>query len=270
VLARPHGARQTLWVSHEPSLTPELEQLRAAGRRNAEAQREREQRRVEREAALVTGWERLGRIMWGNHPKALRTAFRYYATRVAYGSLVAAVTYAIARVVFSNPELEGTGLGFTAMMTLPGWVVVVALGLAPIHRMMVELQVRAERRWLGSLPFETQGYFETLCRFPGSDSMRVRVELQYADATLAAPEDVVSDLAGLVRSPVGELPTVRHDAERKTTSFVSPHLAVEIRSPRNSHRRMSDVRSWQRRLLERVVLPLHRAHPIERVTVSRA
>ena len=184
---------------------------------------------------------------------------------------VAAVTFAIARVVFSNPELERSGLGFAAMMTFPGWFMVVALGLAPFHRIMVELQVRAEQRWLESLPFATAGYFETLCRFPSSNTMRVRVQLHHADAGRAAPEDVVRDLAGLVRAPSGELPTVTVDAKRGTTSLVSPHLAVKISNGRGgSHRHMSDVRSWQRRLLERVVLPLHRAHPLERVTVHRA
>jgi hypothetical protein len=260
----------SLGVSNEPSTTPELDRLRASGRRSIAEQGEQVHRRAEREAALVTGWERLGRFAWGNHPKALRTAFRYYATRVAYGSLVVAVTLAIARVVFSDPELERTGLGVAAMMTFPGWFFVVALVLAPIHRTMVELQVRAEKAWLASLPFETQGYLETLSHFPRSNSMRVRVWLVPVDPTRAAPEDVVRDLAGLVRSPSGELPTVHHDGNRGEASFASPQIAVKFPSARGgSHKQMSGVRSWQRRVLSQIVVPLHRTHPIERVTIHR-
>jgi hypothetical protein len=256
-------------MSSESPDAAELERLRAQGRRNAAARHQQIERQAEREATLRSGWERLGRLMWGNYPTALRTAFRYYGTRIVYGGLVIAMTLAMASWVFSHPDTERSPFAIGLMMSFPFWFVGSGLALAPLFRAMIEVQARLEQQWLASLPFETHGYFEVLSRFPKSKMMRLRVVATYRDPERAATEEIVRDLAGLARGPGGELPTVVHDAEQGRTSFVSPFLVVKIVA-RGAHEQMTLVRRWQHRLLSRVLVPLHRAHPIESVSITRA
>ena len=112
-----------------------------------------------------------------------------------------------------------------------------------------------ERAWLASLGFEVNGWFDVLgVEVP--EEGKLRVTLEFA----GTPPDAIE-----LESWLGAV-----DAERaggSAWSFISPRISVRA-GTRGSTFTTRYYLAWQKRLVNRVLVPIHRQYPLARVQVS--
>ena len=112
-----------------------------------------------------------------------------------------------------------------------------------------------ERAWLASLGFEVNGWFEVLgVEVPEDGKLRVTLEFG------GTPPDATE-----LESWLGAV-----DAERtggRAWSFISPRISVRA-GTRGSTFTTQYYLAWQKRLVKRVLVPIHRKYPLARVQLS--
>jgi hypothetical protein len=127
------------------------------------------------------------------------------------------------------------------------------------HRKAQTAMVEAEMQRVARLPFPVVGFFETLASSPSS-SCQVRVRLRFADDPALPETSLVHDLLGLVKAT---------EVERGETwiEIQSAELDCSQNDGPDTNRA---VYGWQAQLVSQVLQPLHEAHPLRRVEISRA
>ena len=116
--------------------------------------------------------------------------------------------------------------------------------------------VSLELAWCEALPFELDGYVETLASAPSSPA-RLQVELSFLGPAPA------SEPIGDALAAVDPAARVERDVP---LVLVNGPLACPLDEPHGN----TPVREWLRALVQQVLLPLHRAYPLARVVVRRA
>jgi hypothetical protein len=121
-------------------------------------------------------------------------------------------------------------------------------------------KAHAERAWLASLPFVTERYFEVLAEVPRA-IFRLQVTVTLADARRAPNRDI---LEGVVHV---------HDVDAEVIlsrggpiTFWSGDDAVAL--PGYFPYTLQKIAPYMHGLVNKVLLPLHRSHPIARVSVG--
>ena len=121
----------------------------------------------------------------------------------------------------------------------------------------------AERAWVASLPFELEGYFEVLAAEP-SAVCKLRVELVWQ--TVGADPATLQGVVGLLDTDA-RVTERAADAATITSGVVSGATGIRInRVPVHRNHR---VAAYLHRLVDVVLLPVHRNRPLARVSVTR-
>jgi hypothetical protein len=125
-------------------------------------------------------------------------------------------------------------------------------------------QVDAERRWVGALPFRLEGYFEVLEHHP-EEECRLDVELQWESAAATPSDDILlgvwgtQDTGARIRERSGDTVKVR------SGPIVSPATQLRVLTIYRNTR----IPPFVHRLVDRVLVPVHRSHPLARVSIRR-
>ncbi|MGH7297770.1 MAG: hypothetical protein ACRELB_22720, partial [Polyangiaceae bacterium] len=128
-----------------------------------------------------------------------------------------------------------------------------------------EATLAAERAWPSSLHFALEGYFEVLQQEPCTCHIEATMTLR--DASASPGLDILQGVVQGVDADGG----VRIDASG-TATIRSSALSCETNTWVNMVRVDSNRRipPYVHTLVEKVLLPVHRSHPIERVSLVRA
>jgi len=129
--------------------------------------------------------------------------------------------------------------------------------------------VEAERSWLASLPFAIDGYFEALSAKPESEC-NLLIELRFSSDRPPPDQSTMLELLGLVDT----------DASIEKVSAWREGGALVFRSgpiSGGTNTRVNGVWVYSNRkiaqyvhdLVDRVLLPLQRSHPLTRVALTR-
>lgn len=231
----------------------ELSRLAAEGRRRIDADGARGA--MVRKTAAEETREHIIRAAIGAHfGSPLRRAAFAMLGVVALalgGGLAAAVV---------GPDLRDTCISVSAALGVPAFVA--AMVLFNVQPKATPARVAAERAWSTSLPFELRGYFDLLA----SDevvAIHVVADIEFA----GTPPD-----PSLVQGAVGILDVdarVSH-AEHgllRICGALLPNTFVDYQKRRENNNRQHVA--YVHALVLRVLLPIHRSHPIARVTLSR-
>ena len=147
---------------------------------------------------------------------------------------------------FVSPAVAGLAVAGAGGNSVLVWAGASAFGMVVSHslgRVLGDRAVQREHEWASDLPFELVGYFEVLGRDTAAE---VFVTLTFAEDP-ANPELLANVVAAF-------------DGEAKVNGAISRQLlCIEGVGP---------IRRWFRRLVGRVLLPLHAAHPLVRVHVA--
>ena len=123
--------------------------------------------------------------------------------------------------------------------------------------------MEAERAWVAALPFAFEGYFETLSAEP-SAVCKLRIELVWQ--TVGADPATLQGVVGLLDTDA-RVTQAAADVATITSGVVSGATGIRInRVPVHRNHR---VATYLHRLVEVVLLPVHRNRPLARVSVSR-
>jgi len=132
-------------------------------------------------------------------------------------------------------------------------------------------RVAAETAWAASLPFALRGYFEVLAADPVA-SCALEVELAWGDAAGAPSLETVQGILGTIDTAARVVPHGGGTAVGIRSGSISGSTGISSGSKRNpiyvyrNHRFVA----YTHRLVEEVLLPLHRSHAIARVAMKRA
>jgi hypothetical protein len=248
-------------------LEPEadLERLAAQGRQLAAGQRALSQKNTEREiqARLLSAMELLPAP-----PRSLGALLDTWIPRTffALGGLALALSLVPDDSTISGDLRAG---GFGALAVGAVWLflpLVLSSRLARngvMHRLRDRALLAAERAWPSSLPFALEGYLEILGQEPMSCSIEAAITLQPGSRTPGL--DVLQGLvlgievdAKVVNVGGGASSTITIRSASKGDMAGSVYVVSNREIPPYVHA-----------LVEKVLLPLHRTHPIERVSLSR-
>ena len=112
-----------------------------------------------------------------------------------------------------------------------------------------------ERAWLASLGFEVNGWFDVIgVEVPHDGKLRVTLEFR------GTPPDAIE-----LESWLGAVGAER--ASGSSWSFISPRISARA-GTRGSSFTTRYYLAWQKRLVKRVLIPIHAKYPLARVQVS--
>ncbi len=132
-------------------------------------------------------------------------------------------------------------------------------GMVRAHGVAERKIVEARMHSLARRPFATEGFFENLAASPKS-TCRVRVRVAFATGGALPETALMHDLLGLVGAS-------EVDRASRTIDFESGELDCSQNDGPDTNRALY---LWQEQMIAEVVEPLHDAHPLERVTLSRS
>jgi hypothetical protein len=180
----------------------------------------------------------------------------------SYASFVLGVVLGL--VGFVGPLRDDTTVTVVAeilgMLLLAGGIAVSSTDAA---KRASAAQVGAERRWVQSLPFAMNGYFEVL-EGPAEKECRLLVELEWLAAPAPADETILGvwglhDTGVRIDKRVGSIVTIRSGPISGNGVQLSIYWIYDNRSiPRFVHG-----------LVDRVLVPIHRSQPLARVSLRR-
>lgn len=216
-----------------------------------------QQRRAELAAGSHTQQQQAG----GGH---LRTAIGAYRGSTLKRCMLAAILLCLvsggvgaALSAAGNPEIGS--------FFIPGFVIafVVFMIYVFVPPMASEGAMNAEQQWVRALPFELQGYFETLGAQP-SAARSIRYEIVWQDGTRTPDPALVHSVFGAV-DPKARLDHADARAARVLGGLVSGITGIRINrvSIYRNHRLPAHIHA----VVEQVLLTLHRSHPIARVSL---
>ena len=238
---------------YRPDPTPPDAEL---ARLAAEGERRIQEASTRRTAAQQGAGER-------NRARNIRVALGgYYGSPVGKASvalIVVGATMLVGEIAWDIHDFALGGLIFV-------WAVMLRVFVRP---KATRARVEAEKAWTRSLPFGLDGYFEALGA-AAQLSCKLTVTLAWIDPGLAADDGTLHGLVGL-------LDTDARVVSREAGSAVIQSGRIEDRTRtriqvnRATHyvRRNTPLVRYVHALVEQVLLPLHRAHPIARVTLER-
>ena len=131
-------------------------------------------------------------------------------------------------------------------------------------------RVAAERAWAASLPFALQGYFEVLAAEPVA-WCALEVELAWGDAGGAPSLETVQGILGTIDTAARVVPYGGGTAVGIRSDLISGSTGISTGGKRNpvyvyrNHRFVA----YTHRLVDEILLPLHRSHAIARVSMKR-
>lgn len=179
---------------------------------------------------------------------------------------VASLVPALASLALPSVLDDAIGLGSRIQLTIT--TVFAAMGLLCLYLFMPPRASRAaverERAWVASLPFTFDWYFELLASHPQAMS-RLRVELWWSaeGVDLATLEGVVALFGTDAR--VSE---IQGGYAAIVTGPISGRTGIRVN--RSFVHRNHRLGMAVHRLVDRVLLPIHRSAPLARVKLSRA
>jgi hypothetical protein len=188
---------------------------------------------------------------------------RYFSpTRVAGLSAVAVgLLLLVVAVVALGGSGEAATVGITGLVSLVAGLIVSSTDAA---KRASPAQVDAERRWVGALPFRLEGYLQALEHEPQREC-QLDVELQWAPAAAMPSDDILlgvwatQDTGARLRQRSGETIHVR------SGPIVSPATQLRVLTIYHNTR----IPPFVHRLVDRVLVPIHRSHPLARVSIRR-
>ena len=121
-------------------------------------------------------------------------------------------------------------------------------------------KAHVERAWLASLPFVTEGYFESLAGSPRA-IFRLEITVTLAEASRAPSLDI---LEGVVHVHDVDAEVVLSDGGPITITSGDSAVALPGYFPYT----LQKIAPYMHGLVNQVLLPLHRSHPIARVSVG--
>jgi hypothetical protein len=163
----------------------------------------------------------------------------------------------------SHGGSQGLSIVSAVLGGLSGLSLLGALSLLLSRRSATRAQVAAERAWAASLPFAMDGYFDLLGR-SGNVACHLVIELVWQPGR--APD------LGTVQGVLGVLDTDARtqSSEHGSISVRSTALACAWTNSRNVKQGSNrQVVEYTHRLIEKVLLPLHRSHPLARISLTR-
>ena len=130
-------------------------------------------------------------------------------------------------------------------------------------------RVDAERAWMKGLPFAMEDYFEVLSAEPASECS-LTFDLTWRED--APGLDVVQGILGTVDT-ASRAESTSSRGMRLQTGVISGSMGVSVRSGGGAYRTVLNsfrVVGYVHRLVDDVLLPLHRSHALERVSIARS
>jgi hypothetical protein len=177
---------------------------------------------------------------------------------VALGLLLVVV----AAVAWSaTGESLGAAIGFSGLVLLFAGLIASSTEAA---QRATPAQVDAERRWVGALPFRLEGYLEALEHEP-EVQCRLDFALEWASAAAMPSDDIVlgvwgtQDTGARIEGRSGDTVRVR------SGPIVSPATQLRVLTIYRNTR----IPPFVHRLVDRVLVPMHRSHPLARVSIQR-
>jgi hypothetical protein len=158
-------------------------------------------------------------------------------------------------------EALGPAIGISCMLLVVAGIIVSSTEAA---QRASPAQVDAERRWAGALPFRLEGYFEVLEHHPEKEC-RLDVELQWEPAVAMPSDDILlgvwgtQDTGARIQERSGDTVRVR------SGTIVSPARQLRVLTIYRNSR----IPPFVHRLVDRVLVPVHRSHPLARVSIRR-
>jgi hypothetical protein len=181
------------------------------------------------------------------------------ARLATFGVLALAIAGGLAASVVGGDLRDLLG---TICAVLGGAAFIAAMILVSLQPRATAARVAAEQAWSSSLPFKLRGHFDLLA---SDDVVAIHV---VADIEFArTPPD-----ASLVQGAVGVLDVdARVSREGDTTLRIRgaalPNTFIDYRKRRENTNRQHVA--YVHALVDRVLAPLHRSHPVASVTLSR-
>lgn len=189
----------------------------------------------------------------------------------------------LARNLFGG-WLEGVSLlVFPGLLYLPlgGVGIALGIGLAFLYLVVIcdnygglvaRLQLAKERVWLSSLPFGVFGYLETLGRGHSREERRVSVEIVFAQ-NANPKEEIVRGMLQKLNDQQGykekaSLALSKEGPSRMQSPTIETRFYGKQRPQSPPDRDNSSVHGWLRGLVREVLLPVHKAYPIEKISIS--
>jgi hypothetical protein len=133
-------------------------------------------------------------------------------------------------------------------------------------------RLASERAWVARLPFTLEGYFEALGAEP-EEAMRLALEIVWtaeAPGGAGPDPDAVLNILGVVDTGASIVPG-RTGAVRIQSGSISGSTGISVSSGGNytTLTRNTRVVRYVHRLVDEVLMPLHRTRAIGRVSVAR-
>jgi len=129
-----------------------------------------------------------------------------------------------------------------------------------------------ERAWLSSLPFAIDGYFEALSVEPDSEC-NLLVELRFSSARPPPDQNTMLGLLGLVDADasIEKVSALFQGRESGALVFGSGPISCGTNTRVNGEWVYSNrkIARYVHDLVDKVLLPLHRSHPLTRVSLTR-
>lgn len=196
-----------------------------------------------------------------NREKNLRVGLGgYYGSPVRVASVVLIALGALLSLGEIVWDIDGFSLG---EVTLVGAMALLVFAAPKATR----ARVGAEREWASSLPFAMAGYFEILGGEPRRSCV-LTVTLAWRDPRAAVGAGTLQGLVGLLDT--GARAESRDAARALIRSGpIVDRAWIRINRTYYVHRNTELVR-YVHRLVDQVLLPLHRSHAIARVSWARA
>ena len=122
-------------------------------------------------------------------------------------------------------------------------------------------KAHAERVWLATLPFATERYFDTLAEAP-RPIFRLEITVTLVDPTRAPSLDIVQGVVHV------------HDVDAEVVLVRGGPITVlsgerSVALPGYFPYTTQKIAPYLHGLVDKVLLPLHRSHPIARVSLRR-
>jgi hypothetical protein len=228
-----------------PSGDEEVARLAAEGQRILDA---RASNAAARRRGDEKDRERNLRIALGGH---------YHGLLVRAAAILLIVVGATAPIAVSVLDIDALGWGTVALFG--------GIALLLWAPSATRARVRAERAWVRSLPFPMDGYFEAL----GDDpvlGMTLVVSIAWREGASAPSESTLQGLLGLLDTGA-RVVSCDVTAARVRSGSISGRTG--IMAPGGFVHRNTRLVGYVHRMVESILLPLHRGGRLERVSLSR-
>ncbi len=180
---------------------------------------------------------------------------------VGLSALALSLPLVVVGVVAPSATGEAMGVPVVGVVLLVAGIIVSSTDAA---KRATPGQVDAERRWVGALPFRLEGYLEALEHEPEREC-RLDVELQWESAAAMPSDDILlgvwgtQDTGARIHERSGDTVRVR------SGTIVSPATQLRVLTIYRNTR----IPPFVHRLVDRVLVPIHRGHPLARVSIRR-